>query len=416
MRKRSVGPSRGQSERPEKKRLLFVRQTAGIGGSEIVILDLLNSIDYEKYTAILATPVDVFSKRLLDLKLPVMWVPLTAPATGGFFQCLFSWISCLRRWRPDQIILAEGGFRDFPLSTVLAASVVAGGNVWMMELHPAPEINSQTRGLRWGFIPRFGLRERTRAWLPKGILSVSQGVKDRLVRYGYPSDKIAVVYNGVDAKRFSVASRDTRSALRRSLQVPDQATVIVSAARLDGNKCLDRLIQAFAALSLEYDNLWLLLTGDGPLRAELTTLADSVDGRERIRFLGYVDDVSAVLRASDIYALPSNEEGFGIALVEAMACGLVCVATSTVGPSEIIENGRNGFLTDRTWSGVFKGLQQALELNGEERRIIGGRARQKVLEKFQVEEAAVKGLVFMGIDPAAGILCEMPDEPSNALP
>ena len=69
--------------------------------------------------------------------MPVTCLPLTAPFTGGFFRMFISWIRYLIRLRPDKIILAEGGFRDFPLSTVLAAFAIARGNVWMMELHPA---------------------------------------------------------------------------------------------------------------------------------------------------------------------------------------------------------------------------------------------------------------------------------------
>jgi glycosyltransferase involved in cell wall biosynthesis len=315
----------------------------------------------------------------------------------------FSWIRYLVQLGPDQIILAEGAFRNFWLPTVLAASVVTQGNVWMMELHPAPEPLKKTTRVRFGLFRGMGLSERVRAWLVRGILSVSQGVKDRLVRsYGYAPEKVGVVYNGVDTKRFSPASQDTRAALRRGLQIPDEAVVIVSAARLDQIKRLDRLIQAFATLSLDHKDLCLLLTGDGPLRDELKSLAQSVNNCENIRFLGFVEDVCPVLQASDVYVLPSDEEGFGIALVEAMACQLVCVATKTVGPSEIIEDGRNGFLTDLSYEGVLEGLHQALTLGHNEREVMGSRARRKVLDNFRVEEAAAKGLAFMEINPATG--------------
>lgn len=184
--------------------------------------------------------------------------------------------------------------------------------------------------------------------------------------------------------------------------------MVVSVARLDRIKRLDRLIQAFGALSLERNDLWLLLTGDGPLRDELKSLAQSVNHRENIRFLGHVEDVGAILRASDIYVLPSDEEGFGIALVQAMACELVCVATKTVGRSEIIEDGLNGFLIELTYDGVFKGLHQALRLGHKERAAIGNRARQRVVDNFRVEEAAAKGLAFMQINPNTRTVGDLP--------
>jgi glycosyltransferase involved in cell wall biosynthesis len=165
---------------------------------------------------------------------------------------------------------------------------------------------------------------------------------------------------------------------------------------------LDRLIQAFGALSVEHSDLWLLLTGEGPRRNELKSLAQSVNNAKNIRFLGHVEDVCGILRASDIYVLPSDEEGFGLALVEAMACELVCVATRTVGPSEIMENGLNGFLVELTYDGVLKGLDQALRLSDRERKAIGSRARQRVVDNFRVEEFVAKALAFMQIEPGTG--------------
>jgi glycosyltransferase involved in cell wall biosynthesis len=386
-----------------KKRLLFLYRATALGGSEIVVLNLLKAIDYETTTVFLASPVDVFSKILRDLEVPVTCLPLTVPFNGKFFGTFISWLRCLMPLRPDKIILAEAGFRDFPFSTSLAAFVVARGNFWMMQLHPPPERAKQNSRTRLGFISRAGLRERLWAWLTRDTLAVSHGVKDRLVRcYGYAPKQIGVVYNGIDTKHFTPVSQDARRALRGDLKIPENAVVVVSTARLAEVKRLDRLMRAFGALSFEHSDLWLLLTGDGPLRDHLKHLAEGVNKDENIRFLGYVEDVCPVLRASDIYVLPSDEEGFALALAEAMACELVCVATKTVGPSEIIEDGVNGFLTDLTYDGVLKGLDCALRLSNKERHAIGRRARQRILGNFCVEEAVAKGLAFMKIDQAMG--------------
>ncbi len=314
------------------------------------MLNLLKAIDYETTAVFFASPVDVFSKILSDLQLPITILPLTAPFNGRFFGTFISWLRYLMPLRPDKIILAEAGFRDFPFSTSLAAFVVARGNFWMMQLHPPPERTRQNSRTGLGLISRAELRERLWAWLTRDTLAVSHGVKDRLVRcYGYVPKQIGIVYNGIDTKHFTPVSQDTRRALRMDMQIPEDAVVVVSTARLAEIKRLDRLIQAFGALSFEHSDLWLLLTGDGPLRDHLKRLAQGVNNHKNIRFLGYVEDVCPVLRASDIYVLPSDEEGFGLALAEAMACELVCVATKTIGPSEIIENGVNGFLTDLTY-------------------------------------------------------------------
>jgi L-malate glycosyltransferase len=310
---------------------------------------------------------------------------------------LISWLRYLRRLRPDKVILAEGRFRELALGPVLASFVVTRGNVWLMQLHPPPLPTKENSPSRWGLLP-FSLRERARVWLIRGVLSVSQGVKDRLVRmYSYPTEKVEVVFNGVDAEHFVPASEETRRALRRDLQIADDAVVVVSTARLDRTKRLERLIEAFGAVSTKRKDIYLLLTGEGPERDRLERIGRSVDNCDNIRFLGYVADVSEALQASDIYILPSDEEAFGIALVEAMSCELVCVATKTVGPSEIIEDGVNGFLTDVSYDGVLNGLQRALQLEPKERQTLGRRARQKVLAHFRVENSVTKALRFLEI-------------------
>ena len=110
-----------------KKRILFIRRTTAFGGSEIVILELLKGIDYERNTVLLASPVDVFSNIIAGLKLPVRWLPISTPFTGSFLGIFVAWLRYFKSIRPEKIIVAEGGFRDFPLPIVLAAFVAAHG-------------------------------------------------------------------------------------------------------------------------------------------------------------------------------------------------------------------------------------------------------------------------------------------------
>jgi glycosyltransferase involved in cell wall biosynthesis len=386
---------------PPPSRLLFLRKTDSFGGSEVVILNLLSRIDYDKAAVTVASSIDVFSNALTSLKLPVKVALLTAPFNGGFARMFTAWVRYLVRLRPDKIVLAEGGFRDFPLSTVLASFIVARGNLWMMELHPPPDRAKGNCDFRYGLIS-FALRERLRAGLTKGILAVSRGVKDRLVNdYGYIPEKVSVVHNGIDSSHFVPPTDQIKNACRSGLNIPRDATILVSTARLHPVKRLDRLIRAFDVLSKEHRELWLVLTCDGPLREQLESLALSVAYPERIKFLGNVKDVARVLQASDIFVLSSDEEGFGLGLVEAMACGLLCISTRTVGPSEIIEDSVDGLLTERSYDGVLKGLERALRINCDARKTIGRRASKTVNDRFRAEVSASKGLAFLNIISAS---------------
>jgi glycosyltransferase involved in cell wall biosynthesis len=390
----------------KKERILFLRRTYGYGGAEVVTLELLKGIDYEKSSVQLATTTDVFSAHLSRLNLPVDVKTISARFAGSGFRVLASWLFFLGRLCPQKTVIAEGWFYDFPVHAVLAACLVSPRQVYLMEHLEAPDAPPKPRVKHWVFLPGIWLSWYRSVWGPrlKGklvrkTLAVCNGVREKLVReYGFPRSSIEVVYNGVDTGLFSPASADARRTARKMWGIPEDGLVIVSTARFDPFKKLERLIRAFGSLRAARDDIWLLLAGDGPLRGELEALARSVDPNGRVRFLGHISDVRTALHAAEFYALPSDREGFGIALVEAMACKLICLATDIIGPREIIKNGTNGFLVDPSYEGVLAGLRRALALSREERERMGTCARQTVMESFRLEDSVANALACMGIE------------------
>jgi glycosyltransferase involved in cell wall biosynthesis len=238
---------------------------------------------------------------------------------------------------------------------------------------------------------------RARATLCRRVHAVGEELKQWIVRnYGYAPEKVVVAYNGFDASRFCPVSRETRKALRSSFGVPEDGVVIVSTARLSPEKRLDRLIRAFSSLIPRHPNLWLFVAGDGPQEAELRdSVKSSVSGR--VNFLGWLEDVGPLLQAGDIYVLPSDFEGFGMAILEAMSTQLLCLVTNTQGPREIIVDGKNGFLVQPTDAGVSEGLAKLLGLSPEEREVIKRSARNTVLERFPFREGIRRGLATLDI-------------------
>ena len=130
---------------------------------------------------------------------------------------------------------------------------------------------------------------------------------------------------------------------------------------------------------MSHKDLWLLFTGDGPLRDELKDLAQTfnMSGQHESFWAMWRMSARFCERVTFTYCQAMKKVS-ELRSIEAMACELVCVATKTIGPCEIIENGRNGFLTERTYEGVLTGLYQALKLGEKERATIGNCARQRV--------------------------------------
>ncbi len=174
------------------------------------------------------------------------------------------------------------------------------------------------------------------------VVAVSEEVKKHIIKYdGLSEEKVKVIHNGVDVKRFSDANgKRIRSELRISPEVPIVGTI----GRLTYQKGQRYLIDALATLKYKFPQLILLIVGDGPLRNELEDYADSLGTGKNVRFLGTRRDIPDLLSAMDIFVLPSLWEGLVNALLEAMAAGNAVIATDIPPIREIIDTDNIGIL------------------------------------------------------------------------
>lgn len=183
------------------------------------------------------------------------------------------------------------------------------------------------------------------------VIAVSDAVS-RALREGkvFPGEKIRVVRNGVDVERFGrISSGLDREEYRRSLGV--RAPLLVgTVGGLCEVKGQDDFVRAAALVARETGGgVEFVVVGDdasrdGRFRARLETLVDELNLRGRVHLLGRRADVAEILSCLDLYVSASRSEAFGLAMVEAMACGVPVVATATDGAREIIADGETGSL------------------------------------------------------------------------
>jgi len=216
------------------------------------------------------------------------------------------------------------------------------------------------------------------------VLAVAETHKTHLISSEHiPAHKIAVIYNGVDLRRFSHPV-DMR-AVRRSLQIPDGAGVVGIVANLWPWKAHDVFLRAAAALLREIPDTYFVIAGDGPERKKLEKMAQSLDVTDHVRFLGTVDDVPALLKSVDLSVLTSVSEAFPLALLESMAAARPVVATNVGSVPEIVADGLTGFLVP---PGAPDQLAQAMLRvlrDSELARKLGEEGRKRVEQRFTVE-------------------------------
>ena len=153
--------------------------------------------------------------------------------------------------------------------------------------------------------------------LGQSTIAVSETVAHRLRAWGVPTGRISVIPNGIDAAEFRYDPM-LRAAARARLGIAPDAVVVGGVGRLEPTKRFHRLIRAVR----EVPGVTLLLVGDGLARAELEQAAARYGVAGRVVFAGAVSHVREMLCAMDIFASPSAQETFGLAVLEALACGL----------------------------------------------------------------------------------------------
>lgn len=139
---------------------------------------------------------------------------------------------------------------------------------------------------------------------------------------------------GIDVKGIHDLKVD-RAQKRRELGVPEDAFVMLSVGDLNANKNHSTAIKAFAKADIP--NSYYLVCGEGELRNELNSLAEKLGVSQRVRLLGFRNDVREILKASDLFVFPSFREGLSVALLEAASAGVTCIASNIRGNVDLLE-------------------------------------------------------------------------------
>jgi glycosyltransferase involved in cell wall biosynthesis len=200
------------------------------------------------------------------------------------------------------------------------------------------------------------------------VVAVSHAVANQVV-----DSPVRVIYAGVDVPPGDPPARGRRDT---------SELVLGTAGRLVELKGLEYLLRAAAALRHEFPALRVEIAGSGPQRAKLEEEVVELELGGQVEFLGWVDDLNAVLPRWDIFVMPSLEEGFPIAALDAMAVGLPVVATPVGGVPELIEDGRTGWLVPPRDIGALASRLRILLCNPELRADVGAAAHAHVSNRF----------------------------------
>ena len=224
------------------------------------------------------------------------------------------------------------------------------------------------------------------------VIAVSQAVADGLIEQDmFAKDKIVVIHNGVDIKRFEGA-KDDGSAKRQRTGARLCVGMIGELAPIKGQ---DNFLRAAAIVTSKHDDADFVIAGEdksrtGEHRRLLERMIDELRLNQRVRIDGWADDVAELLRKFDVFVSASRSESFGIAMVEAMAAGVPVVATMTAGAREIIDADQTGLLAPIEDAEALAAAICELLDDRNLREHLGSNALRMVSKQFSLDQMVAR--------------------------
>jgi starch synthase (maltosyl-transferring) len=217
--------------------------------------------------------------------------------------------------------------------------------------------------------------------LSQRVICVSRAAAQFTRRRSHvPSARLVIIPNGINADAVRLANPVDRA----SLGITEDSALAVYVGRLDPQKGVDVLLDAMRCAVRLVPELHLVLAGIGPHENQLIGLARSLGVERNVHFLGWRDDVPALLRTADFLVLSSRWEGMPNVVLEAMAAGRPVVATRTEGTTDLVRHGETGVLVSIDDSASLATALVEIARNRDQRSHWGRRGEELVRREFSL--------------------------------
>ena len=230
---------------------------------------------------------------------------------------------------------------------------------------------------------RLFARAYLRQWT---VVGVSEAMRKDILASGagFRAAQVVAIHNAIDVARVQAAQSE-RAAARLALGIAPGAFVFGTVGRLSPNKGQRFLIDAFASLATRLPDSQLAVLGGGRLEPELKRLAARRAVASRVHLLGHVPEAHRYLRALDVFVLPSLEESFGMAVLEAMAARLPIIATRSGGTAEVL--GETGeLIPSANAPALASAMERIHRMPAKDRLTAGVHSHRRLTERFDLRQ------------------------------
>jgi glycosyltransferase involved in cell wall biosynthesis len=346
-------------------------------GTERHVLDLACGLDRDGLPVKVACPQpSPLSQRAEKAAIEVVPIAKRGLIDWGAVQIL----AALLRTGEIDLIHAHNG------RTALAAALavrLAGRGAFVATQHFLEPAHTQRHGVK--SLP-VNLAHRWVQARTDYSIAISEAVRDRmLARREAPEARITVVPNGLSCDDSALAPP---AAIRAEFGIPADAPLIVCVARLEPEKDIATLLAAMPSVLKSQPDARAVIVGDGSQRPALAQDVERLQISHAVQLAGFREDALAVIRAGDLFVLPSVAEPFGLVLLEAMALAKPVVAIHAGGPREIVVEGETGLLVPPASPDAMAAAITQLIQGPSQRRRLGDNGRRRYQALYSVERMA----------------------------
>jgi glycosyltransferase involved in cell wall biosynthesis len=314
--------------------LFLIDELCRKGGAECALLNTVRWLPARFRFTVVTFRIDPKLPLLADFPCPVRLMPLRRAYDWNALKMGIRLVRLIHQERVDIV------------HTFFASADLWGGAI--ATLSGRAMLVSSRRDMGFQRLAKHRVAYRALRGMFDQVITVSEQVR----RFSIEQDRldparVTTIYNAIDLRKFR--TKTAAGEVREQFDLSGASHVVVSVGNLRWIKGVDVFIRAAAQVCRDFPQaVFVVAGGTDPAEPqylqELQALCADLGIVQNLRFLGMLEDVIPLLKASDVFCLLSRSEGFSNALLEAMACGLPCVATRVGGNGEALEDAKSGFL------------------------------------------------------------------------
>ncbi len=352
--------------------ILYLTNHLNIGGISSYVLTLAAGIKKRGHNVYIASSGGRLLSRFIEEGIVYIPIPIKTKSEISY-KVLISKFKLLKIIKEKNIEIIHANTRVTQVLSLLIQRTC--GKPYISTCH--------------GFFKKRFFRKIFPCWGNK-VIAISESVKEHLVRdFKVKQEDIRVIHNGIDVNIFRAQSTEHRAQRKKDLGLGD-GPVVGIVARLSEEKGHSYLIKAMQLVIAKIPQVQLLIVGEGRMREELVNLAKASGLEKNVFFFSSVMDTQGVLSCMDLFVLPSLKEGLGLALAEAMACGLCVIGSDVGGIKSLIQHKYNVLLVRPADSQELSYPILELLQNPDKAKSLGNNARIFINQNFSQEKMVLE--------------------------